>query len=178
GGLIALEYALREPGGLQGVIASAPPLGELNLPGALRLGCRLLERIWPRLALRSPLDLTAISRDPEVVHAYRQDPLTHALGTPRLAMELLRTARWVQAHAAQWYLPLLLLHGSADRLTSPQQSRRFFDRVPAAQRELREYPGGFHELHNDLLRDEVFSDMAVWLKDRSSADSVPIPSET
>jgi acylglycerol lipase len=123
---------------------------------------RLLAPVFPRLALPSGLDDSGISREPAVVAAYRGDPLVHdkaSLGFARDAMEAGDSAL---AAASGFPVPLLLLHGGADRLTDPDGSRAFAAALgPACT--LTIYDGLFHEIHNEPEQDQVLSDMLAWL---------------
>lgn len=164
GGLIVLEYALHYPEGLKGVIASAPALAQVGVSPALMTLARLLSRILPRFAMNTGLDATSISRDLEVVATYQADPLVHSIGTARLGTEMTKAMLWTQEHAREWQRPLLILHGGADRLVPPQGSRRFLENVPIADKEYREYEGGYHEPHNDIHRAQVLADLEHWLE--------------
>ncbi|HIE38300.1 MAG TPA: alpha/beta hydrolase [Anaerolineales bacterium] len=164
GGLIVLEYALRHPEGLRGVIASGPALGQVGISPILLSLSRILSRVWPRLSMDTGLDATAISRDPAVVRAYQEDPLVHSKGTPRLGTEMTKAIEWVQAHAADLRLPLLILQGEADRLVPPEAGRAFFEKVTFPDKEWRGYEGGYHEPHNDITRDQALSDLTGWLE--------------
>ncbi len=164
GGLIVLEYALHYPEGLQGVIASAPLLAQAGVSPALFQIAQLLSRIWPGFAMDTGLDATTISRDPDVVRAYQTDPLVHSRATARLGTEMARAMAWTHEHAHEWRLPLLILHGGADRLVPPEGSRRFYARVPIADKAYHEYEGGYHEPHNDIIRDQALQDLERWLE--------------
>ena len=163
GGTIALDYVLREPNQLQGLILMSPALGLVGVPPwKLSIG-KILSRILPHFALDTGIDLSTGSRDPRMVAAFAQDPLRHSQGTARLATELLKTIDWINAHATELQVPLLILHGGADRVTLPESSRIFFERLTLADKERREYPGSYHELHNDLNYQEVLADMEDWI---------------
>jgi alpha-beta hydrolase superfamily lysophospholipase len=164
GGLIALEYALRHPEGLRGVIASAPAVGPPGVSPVLLFLSRILSAAVPRFTLSANLDETAISRDPEVVRAYEQDPLVHDRATARLGTEMTKAADRVQERAADFKLPLLVIHGDQDRLISPEDSRRFFEHSGSEDKTYRVVPGGFHEPHNDLEAEQVLEDVARWLE--------------
>ncbi len=164
GGLIVLEYALHEPEGLRGVIASAPLLAQAGISPILFTLSRLMSRIWPTLSMNTKLDASTISRDPAVVQAYVSDPLVHSLGTPRLATEITAAVAWTHAHAGELRVPLLLFYGSADRLVPPEGSRAFFDHVTLADKERHEYEGYFHETHNDVGWERPVSDLEDWLE--------------
>jgi alpha-beta hydrolase superfamily lysophospholipase len=110
------------------------------------------------------LDVTALSRDPEVGRAYTADPLVHGRGTARLGTEMTRTMAWVQAHATQMALPCLLVLGSEDRLCPPAATRRFFEQMTTGDRQIIEYEGHYHEIFNDLDKEKVLADVERWLE--------------
>lgn len=164
GGLMVLEYALHHPEGLQGVIASGPALAQVGVSPVLLKIAQLMSRIWPSFTMDTGLDATSISRDPAVVAAYQADPLVHSKASARLGTEMARAMAWTHQNASRWRLPLLILHGGADRLVPPEGSRRFYEAVPIADKEYREYEGGYHEPHNDIHRDQVLQNLERWLE--------------
>lgn len=163
GGLVVLEYALDHPGELSGVIAAAPPLGQLAVPRPLLALGRVMSRIWPRFSLEVGMDLSGLARDPKVIQSVVADPLFHRRGTARLSTEVTAAIARVQARAADLAVPLLLLHGSADRMVPPDGTRSFFSRVALADREFREYEGAYHGLFADLNHEEVLHDVERWI---------------
>lgn len=164
GGLIVLDYVLHTPEGLKGVIASGPSLGAPGISPFLLAVSRILSVILPSFAMDTKLDATTISRDPLVVKAYKEDPLVHSMGTARLGGEMNATVLWTQAHAQDIRLPLLIVQGAEDRLAPAPDSRRFFDHVTYADKERIEYPGGFHEPHNDIEHPKVMADIERWVE--------------
>ena len=163
GGLIVLDYALHFPRTIAGVIASGPVLAQPGVSPILLAISRVVSRLWPSLTLNTGLDATALSRDPDVVQAYIEDPLVHSKASARLGTEISATVEWVHAHARQWQVPLLILHGEADRLSPVEGSRRFFESVVYPDKTLTTYPGGFHEPHNDIQKEQVLDDVTRWL---------------
>lgn len=166
GGLVVLEYALYGVEDVAGVIAAAPPLGKLGVPPILMELGRLLSRLVPRFSLRVGMDLTGLARDPAVVQAVLTDPLFHRWGTARLSTEVTAAIERVQSGAASFRVPLLILHGSADRMVLPDGSRTFFSKVQLPGSELKEYPGAYHGLFADLNADEVIRDLLGWMEAR------------
>lgn len=164
GGLIALEFALHYPEGLKGVIASSPALAQVGVSPLLLALSKILSALCPRISINIKLNADFISRDKEVVRAYREDPLVHSLATPRLGPEMDKAKSWTMEHAQEWKLPLLILQGTADSLVSPEGSRIFFERVPIKDKKLIEYEGGYHESHNDLHSEQVMKDLEAWLE--------------
>jgi acylglycerol lipase len=166
GGVIALDYAMRYPEGLRGVVVISPALGEVGISPAKRALARVLSRLWPTFSLATGLDTTALSREPKVVAAYERDPLVHDRGTARLGSELMTTVKELHARAADLRVPLLIQHGDADRIAQIDGSREFVASAGVPDKELRIYPGGYHQLHNDLCADEVTADLVNWLEAR------------
>lgn len=171
GGLIVLDYALSYPSGLRGVIASAPVLDAGAVSPLKIIISRVLSRIWPSFSWSLGLDLTALSRDAAVAKAYRADPLCHGQGTARWGTEIRATMLRVQTHAADLRVPLLIVHGSADRIAPAEAIRRFFVGLSVPDRERYEYSGGYHELHNDLDSERVFADIEEWVVRRISTST-------
>jgi len=166
GGLIVLDYVVHRSEGIRGVIAASPPLGRLGVPAPLLALGRVLSLVWPRFSVRTGMDLSGLARDPVVVETVLADPLFHRVGTARLSTEVVAAIARVQAAAPRFPLPLLVLHGSADRMVLPDGSRAFVARVGHPDRELREYPGAFHVLFADLDRERVLTDVERWIAAR------------
>jgi alpha-beta hydrolase superfamily lysophospholipase len=166
GGLIVLDYALHHPTGLRGVIALSPPLGRIGTPAWLLTLGRALSHVWPGFTLETGLDLSNLSRDTAVRDAIVSDPLFHRKGSARLAAEVLATASALRRSAARFSVPLLLLHGGADRMVFPDGSRAFFDTVGQRDKRYLEYPGAYHALLADLDRDRVLEDVEHWMEER------------
>jgi alpha-beta hydrolase superfamily lysophospholipase len=166
GGLVVLDFAGHHPAGVRGVVALAPPLGALGVPPALLVLGRVLSRVWPRFSLRTGMDLSGLSRDPAVLAEVRADPLFHRRGTARLSTEVTATIARVQRDAAAFPLPLLVIHGTDDRMVPPDGSRRFVERVGQRDKTLFEVPGAYHALLADLDRERVLAEIRDWVAAR------------
>lgn len=165
GALIALDYLLRDPANLRGAIISGAPLAPVGVAKPhLVLIARVLSKVWPRFSLPLGLDRKALSRDLEVVKAYEADPLVHGKTTVRWGTEILQTIEWVKSHVGGLRIPILLIHGGADPINSPEGSRRFFEKVTHADKEMRIYPGSYHEVHNDFDQTAVMKDVTRWVE--------------
>jgi alpha-beta hydrolase superfamily lysophospholipase len=167
GGLVALDYALHMGSRLAGVIAAAPALGDVGVPRVLMAAGRVLSRIWPRFSMRTGMDLSALSREPEARQAVVDDPLFHRVGTARLSTEVVAAIERVQRLAPTLAVPVLLLQGGADRMVSPEGTRKFFGRLTVADRELIEYPDAYHALLADLDAPKVLGDLGRWIDARA-----------
>jgi alpha-beta hydrolase superfamily lysophospholipase len=168
GGTISLDYALHYPEDLQGLILSAPALGHVGVPTwKLTLG-QGLSWFWPQFRLKLGIDHTASSRDLAVRQTYATDPLRHEYGSARLAAEFFRTIRWIHHEADGLQVPLLLLQGGEDRVTLPESSQAFFQKLQLEDKQYINYPGSYHDLYADLNYMEVIADIAAWLSEHSA----------
>lgn len=167
GALIVLDYGLHYGSGLKALVASAPPLvqGEGVSPVVL-FAARALSHILPGLTMKTGLSVEGLSRDAAVVQAYREDPLVHGLGTPRLGAEMQRVMKDTLAGAPRWPvdLPLCLLHGGADVICPPTGSMQFFENATAQHKARFEYPEFRHEVFNENGKEQVFADLESWLE--------------
>jgi alpha-beta hydrolase superfamily lysophospholipase len=166
GALVALDYAQHHAEDLRGVIAVAPPLGRLGVPAPLLALGAVLSRVWPRFSLETGMDLTGLSRDPAVMARVLADPLFHRRGTARLSTEVRATIRRLHADAPHFPVPLLILHGSADRMVPPEGSRSYIQKVGHPDKQLLEYPESYHGLLGDLNGPEVLRDLEQWIERR------------
>jgi alpha-beta hydrolase superfamily lysophospholipase len=163
GGTIALDYALRSPDDLKGLIVTAPALGKVKIAAfKLALGWAL-SRIAPRFSLKLGLRNDVCSKNPDICVAYLQDPLRHEFGSARLATEFFATVNWIYQHISELNMPLLLLHCREDEVTLAEASREFFQQVLVADKEHREYSGCYHDLYVDANY-QVLSDLTHWLE--------------
>ena len=119
-------------------------------------------RILPRLAMDNEVDPAAVSRIPEVVAAYRNDPLVHSRISSRMYTEWKNATEDILGRAGQIKIPFLILAGSADPLIDPEGSRRLHELAPSLS-ELHLLEGRYHEPFNDLGSDEVFQIVADWV---------------
>lgn len=163
GGLLVLDIALRHSEGLAGVIASAPALAQTAVSPMLMMLARVLSRLYPSFSIEARRNGAALTRDPEAIAAHESDPLIHTRGSARMAVEMSRAMAWTREHASNWRLPLLVLHGTEDRVVPFAASRAFFDRVPVGNKEFLTYEGGYHEPHHDIEADRVVEDVERWL---------------
>ena len=166
GALIALDYLLDHSDAVQGAIVSGVPLEAGNIGSPLLIAlARFLSRLAPRLPLPLGIDTAALSRDPAAIRAWEQDPLFQTHATARWGVEAMNAAARVNANLGKLRTPLLILHGEADTLSLVAGARRLFAQVPIEDKTLRIYPGGYHEPHNDLQREEVMADVLAWLEE-------------
>lgn len=164
GGNLVLNYALRRKPDLRGIIATGPWLKLAFDPPAsqVTLG-RLMNGIAPGFIQHSKLNTQGLSHDQAVVAAYENDPLVHDKISARLFVTIYESGLWALEHAAEFPLPLLLMHGAADPITSAKASQEFAQKA-GNKVSLKIWDGMYHEIHNELEKAEVFRTMLIWLE--------------
>jgi len=173
GGLIVVNFGEYEPDGLSGIVAVAPALGDTGGSPFLRALLPVLSRFVPRIPINPKLDLSRLTRDPDLQRAYLADPLYQVSVTPRLAAELLNAIADTRARAAGFRVPLLILHGTADTVTSPLGSFEFHERAGVADKSWHRYEGACHNLFVETNREEVYDDIAAWITVRAARPPCP-----
>lgn len=164
GALPALGAAIEVPAGLNGLILVASALGEVGASAVLLRAAYMLGRLVPRLPFNPRLDLANLSRDPRTTAAIVADPLFHQHATAGSARYLLQTTAALRTSAVRLTLPLLMLHGTEDRIARPHDE--IFEGAGCADKTLTRYPGARHNLLAETNRDEVYRDVAEWIEQR------------
>jgi len=163
GGNLVLNYILRYQPRLKGVIVTDPWLRLSFEPPASKiiLG-QMMNKIWPSFSQSSGLDTKALSHDPEVVHAYKNDPLVHDHISARMFIGIYQAGQWALEHASEFSLPLLLMHGGEDKIISVEAGREFAGKIKE-NCTLKIWDGLYHEIHNEPEKEEVFKFLIDWL---------------
>ncbi|MEM9266773.1 MAG: alpha/beta fold hydrolase [Cyanobacteria bacterium P01_F01_bin.13] len=175
GGIIALDYALHtclnpiEPSNtiyptVTGIVTASLPFGtHATTDLRLKIG-QLLSLSWPRFSLSLGLKHILPSRDRSVVLAYAHDPLRHQRGTARLATEFLKIVQTLNTHQSCLTIPMLMLHGTADKVADYKISKDFFRKLPQTNKTFISYSGAYHELYNEVNQAEIMENINTWLK--------------
>lgn len=167
GGLIASRYLEEYNTRFQGGIMLSPWLGTaMQVPRWKITAANALSRVLPALPFSSGLDADALSRDPEVVAAYRADPLVHDRITPRLFAEVSGAMGLVFQRSDRIQEPLLLLMGGEDRLVKTERTLLFSRQITVSDLTVKVYPGFYHELLNEVDRAAIHRHIRDWIAAR------------
>lgn len=167
GGMQVLNYAITHTPDISGVISTSPALEPGTPVAPLKLFiANLLYSLVPTMTLDNGLDLNYLAHDLGVIKAYKNDPSVTPMVSARLGLDLINTGRWVAEHGEDFNLPLLLMHGTEDRIASLEAVRRFASRVPRSLITFKEWDGLYHETHNEAQRAEVVGTMVKWVETR------------
>jgi alpha-beta hydrolase superfamily lysophospholipase len=164
GGNFGLNFAIRDSSRPKAFIVTSPILRPAFEPPSWKVTLgRTLYRILPTFAMSNELDREALSRDPQVVRSYNEDPQVHDRVTARLAIDMLDSGLWLLENAHRLRHPTLLVHGNADRVCSVDASKEFASRAGELCH-LKIWDGLFHETHNEPEKDEVIEYTLNWMK--------------
>lgn len=162
GGNAVINYVLREHNTLTGVIATSPFLRLAFQPPAWKLFMgRILQKIAPSITMPSELDANGISRVEAEVKKYIDDPLIHDKISPNFSLTFIESGEWAIENASQLKTPMYLLHGTGDQIIDYKGTQEFANTTDKATLKL--YKEGYHELHNDVCKEEMLQDVVNWL---------------
>jgi acylglycerol lipase len=167
GALLGVLWLLERPAApVSGAVVSAIGLHSALREQAVKVRlARTLGKLTPKMRLKSGIDPATLSRDADVVEAYRRDKLVHDIASLGFALDGLETIDAILARAAQLTVPLLLIHGGEDRVAYPGGARELASLAPELTT-LRVYDGLFHEIHNEPEQEQVLTDVLAWLESR------------
>lgn len=167
GGGIVFAYGVERPDNYDLMVLSGPAVAAQDaVSPPLAFLAKTLGAVVPGLPVQA-LDSSAISRDPAVVTAYDTDPLVHHGKVPAgIARGLLLVGETMPGRAPALTAPLLIVHGSDDRLISVDGSRRLAECVGSTDVELKVYPGLYHEVFNEPEQNQVLDDVISWINAR------------
>ena len=166
GGLFALAYTIQYADGIKGVIVTGVALHSPLLEQKAKVAIvKVLGSFFPSMIIPTGLDPSTISRDPAVVQKYINDPLVHGKSSLGLGKTTLEAVNLCFTRAGDFSLPLLIMHGTKDRLTYPSGSEDFAKLASKTNKDvtLKLWDGLYHELHNEPEQVEVFKVMIEWL---------------
>jgi len=167
GGGIVFAYGVQHAGDYDLMILSGPAIAaHTGVSRAKAVIGKAIGSIFPDLPIEA-IDADAVSRDPDVVAAYKADPLVYRGKIPAgIGKALLVVSEQMPMLAPGITAPLLVVHGEDDRLVSVEGSRRLVEHVGSRDVELKVYPELFHEVFNEPERDRVIDDVTEWIAAR------------
>lgn len=164
GGLISSRFLIDHQDKFKGAVLSGPAIESPQAPPSWQVSLMgLISKVFPKAGMLE-LDGKLVSRDPEVVEDYLNDPLNnHNKLSAKLLVEFFRTMDEVKQSASVITLPLLVLHGAADGLTAPSGSEWLVSNVSSDDKTLKIYPELFHEIFNEPEAPSIYNDVVSWL---------------
>jgi len=163
GGIVSL-FMIERQSEVKGILLSGPSVKVSDdISPLLQKISGLISAILPKLPVVT-LDSSDISKDPAVVKAYDDDPLNYRGGVlARTGSELLKATKKITAQASIISAPILIMHGSADKLADVSGSEMLYERVSSQDKTLKIYDGLYHEILNEPEQDQVKLEILAWL---------------
>jgi len=168
GGVVACVYTLEHQAELAGFICES---FAFQVPGpdfALAV-FKGLSHVAPHATILR-LKNECFSRDPKAVQAMNEDPLIADEVQPTQTLaEMVRADERLKDEFPRITLPLLILHGTEDKVTRPSGSQRFYERAGSLDKVIKLYEGHFHDLLADVDKELVIADIKNWIAARLPA---------
>ncbi len=165
GGVIAVNYALDHPEELTGLICESFAY-KVPAPDFALAVLKGLSHIAPHAHVLK-LDNKAFSRDPEVVETLETDPLiAHEVQPTQTVAQMVMADERLKRDFPLLNVPVLIIHGTADKVTQPSGSQEFYDNAGVDDKTLKLYDGFFHDPLSDLGKEEVMAEILAWIDAR------------
>lgn len=164
GGLQSLAYVPERKPKVAGVVVTGPSLKSAIEEQKVKvLLAKMMGKLCPSFTLLSGLDPSTLSRDQQVVDDYINDPLVHNKISSGLGLASLVAIALAKQSAPQFPVPVLVMHGGADKLGYPEGSINWAARAPKEKCILKVWDGFFHEIHNEPEKDQVITYALDWI---------------
>lgn len=164
GGLVAVHWALQNPGALQALFLSSPFLGS-NLPQPLIGMNWFFNHTLPHLIYQNPIYPPYLTHNTEEVARYKKDPLIRRKITVRLLAEMLSYQRRLESiPEVRFSFPVSILMAGMERVVSPSATHDFFEKLRAPDKNLKVFDGFYHEIFNELSQEKVFEALNHYLE--------------
>lgn len=164
GGNILANFLIRRQPRIKGAVVQGAWLKvPYELPKFEIWLAKTMRNILPSIQVSSKLDVSAVSRDPAVVAAYKADKLNHSVITPGWFFGAYEAQQYAIDHAADIQVPTLIMHGAADKIAGPDGSKALYENGNKALLTFKTWDGLYHEIHNEPEQQAVLAYMTGWL---------------
>lgn len=168
GGLAALIFSIKYGDRIKGIIVSAPVLRLVKPPGRVETGMvELFSHLCPRLTTSNRVPFEYLSHDKELIRETKDDKYSQRILSFRLFTEMAGGMKYALENAAEIDIPVLLLHGTGDKVTDVSGTSDFYDKVTFGDKEIKLYEGLYHELLRETKRQEIIDYILGWITKRT-----------
>jgi alpha-beta hydrolase superfamily lysophospholipase len=172
GGNLAMFYAIKSIESLHGIIASSPWIKSFSGPTpVITLSAGLMTKVYPYFTISNHVNAINLSHDLAVNNRYKEDKLVHRRISPRLFIETNRAGEIIMKSRHKCNIPLLIMHGSSDQITSWRASAEFAE-YTSDKTTFKLWNGDYHELHNEFDKQKIFDYILGWIKNISPVQHV------
>ncbi len=168
GGLLAARLSTQVPRiRIHGVILSSPFFGlKLNVSAWQEILGQTASFLCPSFTQKDGIDSSQLTHDPLITKTRNQDPLIHGLISARLYTEMMSALKSVRSLAGSMEIPALVLQAGEDLIVSRSATESFFGQLASRDKVLKIYEGWYHEILNEIGRQDVFAEIERWMVKR------------
>jgi acylglycerol lipase len=164
GGELVLYHTIINKAKVNGIIGTGVCFRQtFPVPKIKFVIANIASKLMPALTMSTNIEVSNISRDPKVVHAYTTDPLVHPMISSQTGMDLLSYGEWLLANANKLHVPMLLMQGADDHLVDPKAVAEFARKAPKSLITYKEWKGLYHEIHNEPEQNTVLKYIVDWI---------------
>ncbi|KAF4620954.1 hypothetical protein D9613_000910 [Agrocybe pediades] len=166
---------------LSGIIATSPMILQTTpVSKVTRWVGGKLSVVLPTTLIPTPLNESDLSHDPNVGATYAKDPLVRLQGTLKGVNDMMSSGEaLVKSAYSKWAknTPVLIIHGTEDKVTSCQASKDFYEKIPATKKKLSLFEGGYHELQNepDGVQEKLANEIITFIEEHSAQATTRVP---
>ena len=164
GGNFLLNYLLTKETNAYAAIASAPALKSNYAPPPMKaFFAKLIRTIYPSFTVSSGVKSSDMFRENKDEKPREKDPLLHSRISLEMALASIEKGVWALENACRINLPLLIMHGTSDKITRHDASADFIEQVDSKLGRIKLYDGLFHDLHHDENSVMILEDVYKWI---------------
>lgn len=163
GGNLAFNYILRRNPNISAAIITSIILDTpLTITKIQLIWLQFMANIFPKINFNNRIKSENLSRDAAIIKAYQDDVYNHHKISARFVLDIHHGGRYAVANAYKLDIPILFLHGTSDQITPPSVSKSLAEKV-GKMADIVLWENSFHELHNDINKNQVIKIMIEWL---------------
>lgn len=168
GGLTSLLFSIKYGSLIKGTVVSAPALRVMNPPSGIEGGIvEMLALLCPSLTTPNRIPFEYLSHDTGLINETKDDRYSQRVISFRMFTEAKKSAAFILANAAAINVPVLLLHGTEDKVIDPAGTKELFQKIPSGDKEIKLYDGLYHELLRETSRQEIIDHILDWIAKRT-----------
>lgn len=170
GGNFLLNFLLTRESNVLAAIASAPALKTSYAPAPIKaFFAKLIRLIYPSFTVSSGVNSKALygvkKVQEDVLALVEKDPLLHNRISVEMALSSIEKGLWALDNACRINIPLLIMHGTSDKVTKHDASEDFIEQVENDLGRLKLYEGLFHNLNDKAYEEMILEDVLTWINE-------------
>lgn len=164
GGLCTIRYIQTRMPEYAALVLSSPALGlSVAVPKFKETLAHVAQKWMPTLTMHNEIKYSDLTRDTEMIKSYGTDSLRHDKISPGIFLSMVSNFERALEDAQEIEGPVLMQLAGEDKIVSSDASRTFFEKLPNKKNQLMLYPQNYHEIYNDLDRDQVIADLKKFI---------------